>query len=152
MSLQKEVMNKMKEAMKAKDTVALTALRAVKSAFLLAKTESGAGDDLTEEQEIKIIQKQVKQRKDSAAVFVQQGRQDLADPELAEIAVLEQFLPEALSEEEIEKVVVSAIDNLGASGMKDMGKVMGVVSKQLAGQADGKTISTIVKKNLIMPF
>lgn len=149
MSLQKEVMNKMKEAMKAKDTVALTALRAVKSAFLLAKTESGAGDDLTEEQEIKIIQKQVKQRKDSAAVFVQQGRQDLADPELAEIAVLEQFLPEALSEEEIEKVVVSAIDNLGASGMKDMGKVMGVVSKQLAGQADGKTISTIVKKNLM---
>lgn len=149
MSLQKEVMNKMKEAMKAKDTVALTALRAVKSAFLLAKTESGAGDELTEEQEIKIIQKQVKQRKDSADVFIKQGRQDLADPELAEIAVLEQFLPEALSEDEIEKVVVMTINNLGASGMKDMGKVMGAVSKQLAGQADGKTISTIVKKNLM---
>ncbi|NVJ90003.1 MAG: GatB/YqeY domain-containing protein [Flavobacteriaceae bacterium] len=149
MSLQKQVMDKMKEAMKAKDTVALQALRAVKSAFLLAKTETGAGDDLTEEQEIKIIQKQVKQRKDSAAVFIQQGRQDLAEPELAEIAVLEQFLPEALSEEEIENVVKATIEKLGATGMKDMGKVMGIVSKELAGQADGKTISTLVKKNLM---
>ncbi|AOW18573.1 glutamyl-tRNA amidotransferase [Polaribacter vadi] len=148
MSLQKQVMDKMKEAMKAKDTVALQALRAVKSAFLLAKTETGVQAELTEEQEIKIIQKQVKQRKDSAAIFLKQDRQDLAEPELAEIAVLEQFLPEALSEEKIEEVVLATINKLGASGMQDMGKVMGIVSKELAGKADGKTISILVKKNL----
>lgn len=148
MSLQKQVMTKMKEAMKAKDTVALQALRAVKSAFLLAKTEFGAQEEISEEQELKIIQKQVKQRKDSAAIFLKQGREDLALPELAEIAVLEQFLPEALSEEEIEKVVLETITDLNAEGMKDMGKVMGVVSKKLSGQADGKTISMLVKKNL----
>ena len=141
-------MEELKTAMKSKDVVALQALRAVKSAFLLAKTETGAGDDLTEDQEMKIIQKQVKQRKDSAAIFIDQGRQDLADPELAEIAVLEKFLPEALSEEAIEKVVLETIAKTGAEGMKDMGKVMGIVSKQLAGQADGKTISGIVRKNL----
>ena len=149
MSLQKQIMEELKTAMKSKDTVALQALRAVKSAFLLAKTETGAGDDLTEDQEMKIIQKQVKQRKDSAAIFVDQGRQDLADPELAEIAVLEKFLPEALSEDAIEKVVLETIAKTGAEGMKDMGKVMGMVSKQLAGQADGKTISGIVRKNLV---
>ena len=149
MSLQKEVMDKMKEAMKAKDTVALQALRAVKSAFLLAKTETGVQAEITEEQEIKIIQKQVKQRRDSAAIFIEQGRQDLADPELAELAVLEQFLPEALSEKEIESVVITTITKVGASGMKDMGKVMGIVSAELAGKADGKTISTLVKKNLM---
>ena len=148
MSLQKEVMDKMKEAMKAKDTVALQALRAVKSAFLLAKTATGVQTEITPEQEVKIIQKQVKQRKDSAAIFITQKRQDLADPELAEIAVLEQFLPAALSEEEIEKVVAETITKLGASGMKDMGKVMGVVSNALSGQADGKVISTLVKKLL----
>ena len=148
MSLQKQIMEELKTAVKSKDAVALQALRAVKSAFLLAKTETGAGDDLTEDQEMKIIQKQVKQRKDSAAIFIDQGRQDLADPELAEIAVLEKFLPEALSEEAIEKVVLKTIANIGAEGMKDMGKVMGMVSKQLAGQADGKTISGIVRKNL----
>ena len=141
-------MEELKTAMKSKDTVALQALRAVKSAFLLAKTETGAGDDLTDDQEMKIIQKQVKQRKDSAAIFIDQGRQDLADPELAEIAVLEKFLPEALSEEAIEKVVLETIAKTGAEGMKDMGKIMGIVSKQLAGQADGKTISGIVRKNL----
>jgi len=142
-------MEELKTAMKSKDILALQALRAVKSAFLLAKTETGAGDDLTEDQEMKIIQKQVKQRKDSASIFVNQGRQDLADPELAEIAVLEKFLPEALSEEAIEKVVLETIAKTGAEGMKDMGKVMGMVSKQLAGQADGKTISGIVRKNLV---
>lgn len=149
MSLQKQVMDKMKEAMKAKDKVALQALRAVKSAFLLAKTETGVQADITEEQELKIIQKQVKQRKDSAAIFIKQDRQDLADPELAEIAILEQFLPEALSEEKIQEVVLAIISKTGASGMKDMGKVMGMVSKELYGQADGKTISTLVKKNLM---
>jgi len=149
MSLQKQIMEELKMAMKSKDALALQALRAVKSAFLLAKTETGAGDDLTEDQEMKIIQKQVKQRKDSAAIFIDQGRQDLADPELAEIAVLEKFLPEALSEDAIEKVVLETIAKTGAEGMKDMGKVMGMVSKQLAGQADGKTISGIVRKNLV---
>jgi uncharacterized protein YqeY len=149
MSLQTQVMDKMKEAMKAKDTIALQALRAVKSAFLLAKTETGAKEELTEDREIKIIQKQVKQRKDSAAIFIQQNRQDLADPELAEIAVLEQFLPRALSEEEVEVVVLATINNLGASGMKDMGKVMSAVSEELSGKADGKVISTLVKKNLM---
>jgi uncharacterized protein YqeY len=149
MSLQTQVMDKMKAAMKAKDTIALQALRAVKSAFLLAKTASGVQEEITEEQEIKIIQKQVKQRKDSAAIFIKQSREDLAAPELAEIAILEQFLPEALSEEKIEKVVAETILKLGASSMKDMGKVMGVVSNELSGQADGKVISTLVKKLLM---
>jgi hypothetical protein len=149
MSLQKQIMEEMKAAMKSKDTIALQALRSVKSAFLLAKTETGAGEDLSEEQEIKIIQKQVKQRKDSAAIFIKQDRQDLAEPELKEIVVLEKFLPEALSEDKIEEVVINTIQKLGASGMKDMGKVMGIVSKELSGQADGKTISMLVKKNLM---
>jgi uncharacterized protein YqeY len=149
MSLQTQVMDKMKEAMKAKDTVALQALRAVKSAFLIAKTATGVQAEITADQELKIIQKQVKQRKDSAAIFIQQNRQDLADPELAEIAVLEQFLPAALSEEEIEKVVLETIAKLGASGMKDMGKVMGIVSSELSGKADGKLISMLVKKQLM---
>ena len=148
MSLEKQIMDEMKAAMKSKDSVALQALRAVKSAFLLAKTASGSRDGLTPEQEIKIIQKQVKQRKDSSAIFIQQGRQDLAEPELAEAAILEKFLPEALSEEAIAKVVGSTIEKIGASGMKDMGKVMGIVSKQLAGKADGKTISGIVRTYL----
>ncbi|MFL0353943.1 GatB/YqeY domain-containing protein [Xanthomarina sp. GH4-25] len=148
MSLQQEVMAALKEAMKAKDQTALTALRAVKSAILLAQTESGAKEDLTEEQELKILQKQVKQRKDSAAIYIEQGREDLAAPELAEAEVINQFLPEALSEAEIEKVVVMTIESVGAEGMKDMGKVMGIVSQELAGKADGKTISNIVRAKL----
>ena len=149
MSLEKKLMDQLKTAMKSKNKIALQALRAVKSAIILAKTENGAGTELTEDQELKILQKQVKQRKDSAVLFVQQGRQDLADPELEEVAVIEQFLPEALSEDEIEAVVKATITKLGASGMQDMGKVMGMVSKELAGQADGKTISTFVRKHLI---
>ncbi len=148
MSLQKQVMTAMKEAMKAKDTNALTSLRAIKSAILLAQTESGAKEELTEDEELKILQKLVKQRKDSAAIFTEQGRDDLAQPELDQAKVIEQFLPEQLTEEEIEKVVVMTIDDIGASGMKDMGKVMGIVSKELGGQADGKTISAIVKSKL----
>lgn len=148
MSIQVELMERMKEAMKSKDTVALTALRALKSAFMLAKTESGVKEELSKEQELKIVQKQVKQRKDSAKVFLEQNREDLAEPEFAEAKVLKQFLPEALSEKEIEKVVVETIAKVGAEGMKDMGKVMGMVSKQLAGQAEGKVISTIVKAKL----
>ncbi|WP_185783097.1 GatB/YqeY domain-containing protein [Croceivirga lutea] len=148
MSLQAKVMEEMKAAMKAKNSVALESLRAIKSAILLAKTDKGAEGELSEEDEIKLVQKLVKQRKDSAAIFQEQGRADLAEPELAQIAVIEKFLPEQLTEEEIEKVVVQTIDALGVTGMQDMGKVMGIVSKELAGQADGKTISTIVKQKL----
>jgi uncharacterized protein YqeY len=146
MGLQQLVMDQMKTAMKAKDTVALESLRAIKSALLLAKT-SGEGE-LSEEEEVKLVQKLVKQRKDSAVIFSEQGREDLAAPELAQVAVLEQFLPEQLTDEEIEKVVVQTITQTGATGMKDMGKVMGMVSKELSGQADGKTISKIVKNKL----
>ena len=148
MSLQQDIMTAMKAAMKEKNQTTLTALRAVKSAILIAQTESGAKEELTEEQELKILQKQVKQRKDSAAIYLEQGREDLASPELAEADVISQFLPEALSEEEIEKVVVMTIDQIGAKGMKDMGKVMVLVSKELGGQADGKTISGIVRQKL----
>ena len=148
MSLQQDIMTALKEAMKAKDQTALTALRAVKSAILLAQTESGAKEELTKEQELKILQKQVKQRKDSAAIYIEQGREDLAAPELAEAEIINQFLPEAMSEEAIAQVVVNTIKKLGAEGMKDMGKVMGVVSQELAGKADGKTISNIVKAKL----
>lgn len=147
MSLEKQVIEEIKAAMKAKDTVALQALRALKSAFMLEKT-TGADHSLSPEQAMKIVQKQVKQRKDSADIFIKQGRQDLANPELTEAAILEKFLPEALSEEEIQKVVAEVIERLGAESMKDMGKVMGIVSKQLAGRADGKTISGIVRKYL----
>lgn len=146
MGLQQMVMDQIKTAMKAKDTVALESLRAIKSALLLAKT-SGDGE-LSTDDEVKLVQKLVKQRKDSATIFSEQGREDLAAPELAQVKVLEQFLPEQLSVEEIEKVVEQVIANTGASGMKDMGKVMGMVSKELAGKADGKTISNIVKKKL----
>lgn len=148
MSLQQDIMTALKTAMKAKDQPALTALRAVKSAILLAQTETGAKEELTEEQELKILQKQVKQRKDSAAIYLEQGRDDLAAPELAEAQVISQFLPEALSNDAIEKVVVATINKLGAKGMQDMGKVMGLVSQELAGKADGKTISNIVKSKL----
>jgi hypothetical protein len=147
MSIQNEVMQQMKEAMKSKDTVALEALRALKSAFLLANT-SGSGVDLTESDEIKIVQKLVKQRKDSAAIFEEQGRKDLADPELAQAAVLEKFLPVQMSEEEVQSAVEAIIAQTGASSMKDMGKVMGIASKELAGKADGKMISGVVKSLL----
>lgn len=138
----------MKTAMKAKDTVALESLRAIKSAILLAQTESGAKEELSEEEEIKLLQRLVKQRKDSANIYIEQGRQDLADPELAQVAVIEKFLPAQMSEEEVEAVVRRIIADNGFSGMADMGKVMGVASKELAGQADGKTISNVVKKAL----
>lgn len=147
MGLQQDIMTAMKTAMKAKDQTALRALRAIKSEILLANT-SGSGEELSEEDGIKLLQKLVKQRKDSAAIYLEQDRKDLALPEIDEAEVISQFLPEALSEEEVEKVVVMTIDSIGATGMKDMGKVMGIVSKELAGQADGKTISTIVKAKL----
>lgn len=148
MSLQEDIMTAIKAAMKEKNQTALAALRAVKSEILLAQTETGSKEELTKEQEIKILSKLVKQRKDSAAIFAQQNRSDLAEPELAQAEIIGQFLPAQLSESEIEKVVIETISSIGADGMKDMGKVMGIVSQQLAGKADGKTISTIVKNKL----
>lgn len=148
MSLQDDVMTAMKKAMKEKDQTALAALRAIKSAILLEQTSSGGSQELSEAQELKLLQKLVKQRKDSAAIYLEQDRKDLALPEIDQAEVISQFLPEALSEEEIERIVVMTIDEIGAQGMKDMGKVMGIVNKELAGRADGKTISTIVKAKL----
>src|SRR5690606_20473725 len=149
MSLQQQVMEELKTAMKAKDKVALESLRAIKSAILLAQTEDGSLGDLSEADGVKLVQKLVKQRKDSAAIYMEQGREDLASPELAQAEIIERFLPKQLSEEEVEKVVERVIETTGSSGMKDMGKVMGIVSQELAGQADGKTISAIVKKKLM---
>ncbi len=148
MGLQEKVMDELKVAMRAKDTVALESLRAIKSALLLAQTDKGAAAALSGEDEIKLVQKLVKQRRDSAEIYRQQGREDLAEPELAQLAIIEKFLPEQLSEEEIAMAVEKAIATLGATGMQDMGKVMGTVSKELAGKADGKTISNIVKEQL----
>ncbi|SNR66270.1 hypothetical protein SAMN06265371_10844 [Lutibacter agarilyticus] len=148
MSLQKELMVKIKEAMKAKDTVALESLRAIKSEILLVQTKSGASEDLTKVEEIKLLQKLVKQRKDSAALYLEQDRNDLASPELAQVEIIAQFLPEQMSQEELKNIIATIIANVGASSMKDMGKVMGMASKQLAGKADGKAISAVVKELL----
>ena len=137
-----------KEAMLAKDSVRLSSLRAIKSAFLLAQTEKGAGD-LNDTAKQKIIQKQVKQRKDAAAIYLEQNRKDLASDEMAQVAILEEFLPEQLSEDKIREVVTAVIAQVGASSMADMGKVMGTVNQQLAGKADGKLIAQIVKSLLL---
>lgn len=135
----------MKEAMLAKNEAALRGLRAVKSAILLAKTSEGGGKDLTEEQEIAMLQKLIKQRKDSLAIFEQQGRADLAQKEIDEIAVIEKFLPQQLSADELKALIQKIISETGASGIKDMGKVMGMATKQLAGKADNKAVSEVVK-------
>lgn len=148
MSLQENVMEAMKTAMKAKDTQSLEALRSIKSALLLAQTETGSKTELTEEEEIKLLQKQVKQRKDSAAIYKEQNRNDLAEPELAQAKIIAQFLPQQLSEAEVSTIVDGIIAETGASSMADMGKVMGLASAKLAGKADGKTISTVVKSRL----
>ena len=147
MSVQSQVMEQMKAAMKSKDTVALESLRALKSAFLMANT-SGSNVELSEEDEIKIVQKLVKQRKDSAAIFQEQDRNDLADPEIAQAKILEQFLPAQMGEEELKTAIEAIISQTGANSMKDMGKVMGMASKQLGGKADGKAISMVVKQLL----
>ena len=148
MSLQEKVMTEMKVAMRAKDTNKLEALRSVKSAILLAKTSGTANDEMSEDEELKLLQRLVKQRKESAAIYKEQGRDDLAQPELEQAAVIEKFLPAQLSEAEISARVDDIIARTGATGMKDMGKVMGAASGELAGKADGKTISTIVKQKL----
>ncbi|MGV6845746.1 MAG: GatB/YqeY domain-containing protein [Lutibacter sp.] len=148
MSLQKKVMVKMKEAMKSKDTMALESLRAIKSEILLAQTKSGGNQGLEEADEIKLLQKLVKQRKDSAALYQQQNREDLAAPELAQAEIIASFLPEQLSEEELYNKISIIVKKVGANSMKDMGKVMGMASKEFGGSADGKSIATIVKKLL----
>ncbi len=148
MSLQDKINEEIKTAMRAKDTVSLESLRAVKSALLLLQTDAGA-KEISQDDEIKLLQRLVKQRKDSANIFTEQGRPDLAEPELLQAAVIEKFLPAQLSEEEVEAVVAKIIAETGASGMASMGKVMGQASAELAGKADGKTISTIVKKLLL---
>ena len=144
MSLTDQINQDLKTAMKAKDTTTLTALRAIKSQLLLAATEKGGGET-DEEAGIKMLQKQVKQRKDSAELYKSQGREDLAKTELAEAAIIEKYLPMQLSEDELKPIIQAIIERVGASGMQDMGKVMGAASKELAGKADGKTISTVVK-------
>lgn len=149
MSLATQIMDEMKSAMKAKDTVALEALRAIKSELLLAQTASGSKEEISEAEEIKLLQRLVKMRKDSAGIFTTQNRPDLAEPELAQIAVIEKFLPAQLSEAEVEVVVAQIIAETGASSIADMGKVMGLASAKLGGTAEGKTISTIVKKLLV---
>mgnify|MGYP000645509453 CR=1 FL=1 len=143
MSLQDSIMAAIKSAMKSKDAVALTALRSVKSAILIAHT-SGSGSVMSEEDEFRLLQKLVKQRHDSARIFSKQNRFDLAEPELAEAEVISRFLPKMLDVSEVKKVVIDTIASLGVSGMKDMGRVMGVVSKSLAGKTDGKTIAEVV--------
>jgi uncharacterized protein YqeY len=149
MSLEVKIMDHMKEAMKAKDTVALEALRAIKSAIILAKTEAGAAEGITEDDEIKMLQRLVKMRKDSYEIFTTQNRLDLAEPELAQIAIIEQFLPTQLTEAEVEAIIAKIISETGATGIAAMGKVMGLASAQIGGQAEGKVISGIVKKLLV---
>ncbi len=147
MALEQQIQKDIMEAMKAHNTIRTNAVRAIKSEILLAKT-SGAGAEITDGDVIKLIQKLIKQRKESAAMYAQGGRQDLADNELAEAAEMEGYLPKQLSEAEVEEIVKGIIAETGASSMADMGKVMGLATKKLAGQADGRTVSTIVKKLL----
>ena len=148
MSLQEMIMDKMKEAMKTKDKVALESLRAIKSELLLIQTKSASSEELTVDDEIKLLQKLVKQRKDSAAIYKEQGRNDLAEPELAQVEVISQFLPVQMSEEDVKNAIAEIIKSVGATSMKDMGNVMAEASKQLAGKTDGKSISTAVKQLL----
>ena len=147
MSLEKKIMEAIKTAMKEKNQQALAAMRAVKAELILLKT-SGSLSELNEIDENKILQKLVKQRKDSASIFSEQNREDLAIPELEQAEIISQFLPKQMSENEVEIVVAEIISKTGANSMKDMGKVMGLTNSKLAGKADGKTISGIVKKML----
>ena len=148
MTIYDQVSEDIKAAMKARDRVRLDSLRNIKKVFIEAKTAPGANDTLDDGDALKIIQKLAKQGREAAATFAQKDRQDLAESELAQVAVIERYLPQQLSEAEIEAAVKEIVAQTGASSMKDMGKVMGIASKQLAGKADGRTISTIVKKML----
>ena len=148
MGLEQKIMTELKTAMLAKDEAGLRSLRAIKAAILLVKTAEGGSGELKEEDEIKLLQKLVKQRKDSLEIFQQQNRADLAKKEEEEIAVIEKFLPKQLSAEELKEALARIITDLGASSPSDLGKVMGIASKQFAGKADGKTISALVKELL----
>jgi len=148
MSLEQKIMTELKTAMLAKDDKALRSLRAIKAAILLAKSSEGAGGEIKEEEEVKILQKLVKQRKDSLEIFEQQKREDLAQKEREEIEIIERFLPKQMSPDELKSVIEKIIADLGASSPADMGKVMGVATKQLAGKAEGKAISSLVKELL----
>jgi len=148
MSLEQKVMGELKTAMLAKDEAGLRSLRAIKAAIIVAKTAEGAKGEITEDDEIKLLQKLVKSRKESLEIFQQQNRPELAKKEEEEIAVIEKFLPKQMSAEEIKAAVAAIIAETGASSPADMGKVMGAATKQLAGKADGKTISALVKELL----
>ena len=148
MALLSNLSEEIKNAMREKDSLKLESLRAIKSALILAQTASGAGADLNEEASIKLLQRLVKQRKESALIYKEQGRNDLAEPEEAQAKIIASFLPEQLSEEEVIKIVLEVISQTGAEGIKDMGKVMGITSKKLAGKAEGKLVADIVKKIL----
>src|SRR4029079_12130849 len=148
MSLEEKVMAQMKDAMKSKNEAALRGLRAIKAEIIKAKTEPGAGGRLSSETETKMLQKMVKQRKDALEIYQQQNRSDLAQKEQEEITLIEKFLPKQMSEEELKDALQKIIAEVGASSPADMGKVMGVATKQLAGEADGKTISSAVKELL----
>jgi uncharacterized protein YqeY len=148
MSLETEVMSLMKDAMKNKDEAMLRGLRAIKAEIIKAKTDPGANGEISTDTELKLLQKLVKQRKDSLTIYEQQNRPDLAAKESEEIAIIEKFLPAQMSEEDVKTAVQAIIVETGASGPQDLGKVMGVASKQLAGQADGKVISAIAKSLL----
>jgi uncharacterized protein YqeY len=145
MSLEEKVMQLMKEAMKAKDEALLRSVRAIKAEIIKAKTEPGANGVITEDGEMKLLQKMVKQRKDSLSIFQQQNREDLAKKEMEEIEILEKFLPAQLSQAELETAIAAIIISVGAVSIQDLGKVMGSASKQLAGKADGKAIAEAVK-------
>ena len=148
MNLEQQVMAEMKEAMKAKNEAQLRGLRAIKAEIIKAKTEPGAGGEVSAEGELKLLQKMVKQRRDSLEIYQQQGRADLAQKEQEEIAVIEKFLPAQLSDADLKAELQSIIAETGASSPADMGKVMGVATKKLAGRADGKAISAAVKELL----
>lgn len=147
MNLTEQINNDLKEAMKAKNKVKLESLRAIKSALLMAATEKGAGDS-SEDAELKMLQKLVKQRKDAAEIYNKEGREDLAQPELDQVAIIEAYLPEQMSEAEVKAEVERIIAATGANSMADMGKVMGMANKNLAGKADGKLIAQFVKGSL----
>jgi uncharacterized protein YqeY len=148
MSLSNKIAEEMKQAMKAKDKARLEALRSIKSAVMLALTEKAKGSELSEEEELKILQRLQKQRKDSLEIYEQQNRADLAEEERSQLAVIEDFLPKQMSPEELKAYLAELISKVGASSPRDMGKVMGVASKELAGKADGKTISGVVRELL----
>ena len=148
MSLTEKISSDLINAMKAKDKVALEAIRAAKTAFILAKTEKGGDTVLSSEDELKIIQKLVKQRMESASIYKEQNRPDLYEKEIAEASVLEKYLPAKMSEEELKNTIKGIIARIGAKSQAEMGKVMGIATKELAGKADGKEISAIVKQML----